>query len=154
MGRGGNASIPSTLMSEDLESRVLVISASLEQARTAVKRMFCRLWSSLIPQIPPIAVIKAFVDDTSELPSSNSIPWTIKNKYYSADVHFHLIEYAHWDPLSTRRVPAVIFVWARGQVTLFSPWSLFLLYLTPEALLLSFQPLFPIALCRTRFCAV
>jgi len=84
-------------MSEDLESRILVISASLEQARTAVK------------------LIKAFVDDTSELPSSNSIPWTIKNKYYSADVHFHLIEYAHWDPLSARRVPAVIFVWARGQ---------------------------------------
>ncbi|KAI0283911.1 hypothetical protein BGY98DRAFT_635701 [Russula aff. rugulosa BPL654] len=86
-------------MSEDLESRILVISASLDQARTAVK------------------LIKAFVDDTSEeqLPSSNSIPWTIKNKYYSADVHFHLIEYAHWDPQSTRRVPAVIFVWARGQ---------------------------------------
>jgi len=29
-------------MSEDLESRILVISASLEQARTAVKRMFRR----------------------------------------------------------------------------------------------------------------
>jgi hypothetical protein len=63
-----------------------------------------------------VAVIKAFVDDPSELPTSNIIPWTIKNKYYSADVHFHLVEFSHWNPQSALRVPAVIFVWTRGQV--------------------------------------
>jgi hypothetical protein len=63
---------------------------------------------------PP--VIKAFVDDPSELPTSDIIPWTIKNKYYSADVHFHLVEFSHWNPQSALRVPAVIFVWTRGQV--------------------------------------
>lgn len=41
--RGGkrDASVQSTLMSEDRESRILVISASLDQGRTAIKRMFC-----------------------------------------------------------------------------------------------------------------
>lgn len=36
-----DASVQSTLMSEDRESRILVISASLDQGRTAIKRMFC-----------------------------------------------------------------------------------------------------------------
>ena len=75
------------------------------------------LWGSNASEI---TVIKTFVDDPSDLPQSNDIPWTIRNKYYSADVHFQLVEYAHWDPQSARRVPAVIFVWARGQVTLLS----------------------------------
>ncbi|KAI0252375.1 hypothetical protein BJV78DRAFT_1202454 [Lactifluus subvellereus] len=86
------------MAAEDPECRILVISASLDSARAAVK------------------LIKAFVGDPSELPSSNPIPWTIKNKYYSADVHFHLVEYAHWDPQLALRVPAVIFVWTRGQL--------------------------------------
>ena len=65
-----------------------------------------------------IPVIKAFVDDPSELPTSVIIPWTIRNKYYSADVHFHLVEFAHWNPQSALRVPAIIFVWTRGQVSI------------------------------------
>ncbi|KAI0004578.1 hypothetical protein BJV74DRAFT_385226 [Russula compacta] len=86
-------------MSDHPESRILVISASLDQARAAVK------------------LIKAFVDDDdpSDLPLPDTIPWTIKNKYYSADVHFRLVEFAHWNPQSALRVPAVIFVWACGQ---------------------------------------
>ena len=39
-------------MSEGLESQILVISASLEHARTAVKRMFVVDGHYLIPQIP------------------------------------------------------------------------------------------------------
>ena len=33
-----------------------------------------------------ITVIKAFVDDAANLPTSDTIPWTIRNKYYSADM--------------------------------------------------------------------
>ncbi|KAH9080609.1 hypothetical protein EDB83DRAFT_2513577 [Lactarius deliciosus] len=86
-------------MTEDRESRILVVSATLDQAKAAVK------------------LIKLFVDDNSaDLPPSNvDIPWTIKNKYYSAEVHFHLVEYAHWDLQLACRVPAIIFVWTRGQ---------------------------------------
>ncbi|KAH9179169.1 hypothetical protein EDB89DRAFT_778347 [Lactarius sanguifluus] len=86
-------------MTEDRESRILVVSATLDQAKEAVK------------------LIKLFIDDNSaDLPTSNvDIPWTIKNKYYSAEVHFHLVEYAYWDLQLARRVPAIIFVWTRGQ---------------------------------------
>ncbi|KAH9037174.1 hypothetical protein EDB84DRAFT_1577659 [Lactarius hengduanensis] len=86
-------------MTEDRESRILVVSATLDQAKAAVK------------------LIKLFIDDNSaDLPTSDvDIPWTIKNKYYSADVHFHLVEYAYWDLQLARRVPAIIFVWTRGQ---------------------------------------
>lgn len=52
------------------------------------------------------------------MPTSDIIPWTIRNKYYSADVHFHLVEFAHWNPQSALRVPAIIFVWTRGQVSI------------------------------------
>ena len=112
-------------MSEGPESRILVISTSLDQARAAVKRMFFFVLRCVISSpehgslkcvdIHP-SVIKAFVNDSPDLPTSDTIPWTIKNKYYSADVHFRLVECAHWDPQSAHRVPAVIFVWGRGQV--------------------------------------
>ncbi|KAH8998645.1 hypothetical protein EDB92DRAFT_1836349 [Lactarius akahatsu] len=86
-------------MTEDRESQILVVSATLDQAKAAVK------------------LIKLFIDDNSaDLPTSNvDIPWTIKNKYYSAEVHFHLVEYVYWDLQLARRVPAIIFVWTRGQ---------------------------------------
>jgi hypothetical protein len=86
-------------MTEDRESRILVVSTTLDQAKTVVK------------------LIKLFVDDDSAdlHPTNVDIPWTIKNKYYSADVHFHLVEYACWDPQLAHRVPAIIFVWTRGQ---------------------------------------
>ena len=88
-----------------------------------------------------IAVIKHFVDDDSAdlHPTNVDIPWTIKNKYYSANVHFHLVEYAYWDPQLALRVPAIIFVWTRGQVILSLPFRL-------TAPLIR---LYPPALCRT-----
>ncbi len=64
-----------------------------------------------------IPVIKLSIDDdpVDLSPSNVDIPWTIKNKYYSANVHFHLVEYAYWNP-QLAHVPAIIFVWTRGQV--------------------------------------
>ncbi|KAF8272185.1 hypothetical protein EI94DRAFT_1796327 [Lactarius quietus] len=86
-------------MTEDREGRILVVSTTLDQAKAVVK------------------LIKLFVeDDSADLHSTNvDIPWAIKNKYYSAVVHFHLVEYAYWDPQLAHRVPAIIFVWTRGQ---------------------------------------
>ncbi|TFY67258.1 hypothetical protein EVG20_g3997, partial [Dentipellis fragilis] len=86
-------------MSADTSSRILVVSSSLEHARSVVRR------------------IKLVVDtdDRVDIPSSNPIPWTIANKYYTADVHFHLAEFQHWDPHTVQSVPAVIYVWQRGD---------------------------------------
>lgn len=130
-------------MPEDRESRILVVSATLDQAKAAVKRTFCdclELHLNISDVRFSVAVIKLFVDDSpADLPPSTvDIPWTIKNKYYSADVHFHLVEYAYWDPQLAFRVPAIIFVWARGQVIPFSN----LVDISLSAML---------ALCRTSF---
>ncbi|TFY59210.1 hypothetical protein EVG20_g7876 [Dentipellis fragilis] len=91
-------------MSADTSSRILVVSSSLEHARSVVRR------------------IKLVVDtdDRVDIPSSNPIPWTIANKYYTADVHFHLAEFQHWDPHTVQSVPAVIYVWQRGDVSLWT----------------------------------
>lgn len=63
-----------------------------------------------------------FPDEES---SGSTIPWKISNKYYTADVHFEGITIDQY--LSRRKefdgVPAVLFVWNRGQVrSLLSPF--------------------------------
>ncbi|KAI0304478.1 hypothetical protein B0F90DRAFT_1706129 [Multifurca ochricompacta] len=93
---------------QQLSSRILVISTSKDQARDAAK---------LIQNL----VHDDHDHDHSLLSTStlndNLIPWTIKNKYYSANVHFHLVELESGGvPLQVQvHVPAVIFVWTRGQ---------------------------------------
>ncbi|KAI0269765.1 hypothetical protein BC834DRAFT_863238 [Gloeopeniophorella convolvens] len=93
-----SCSLPTTAtMSEDASSRILVVASTMETARQGVQR------------------IKAFVGDSSDLPPSNAIPWTIRNRYYSANVHFHLAQCAPTLPQFAEPIPAVIFVWQRGQ---------------------------------------
>ena len=48
--------------------------------------------------------------------ASSSIPWTIANKYYTADVHFETRELAGFAGYHASEVPAVIYVWRRGEV--------------------------------------
>jgi len=47
------------------------------------------------------------------------IPWTISNKYYSASVHFAAHTIHGLSPHHLQNAPAVIFVWAQGEVCLF-----------------------------------
>lgn len=44
------------------------------------------------------------------------VPWKIKNKYYSADVHFIARPVKGTTPVQYQGVPAVIFAWRRGEV--------------------------------------
>jgi hypothetical protein len=44
------------------------------------------------------------------------IPWTIENKYYSADVHFAAHPMRGLAPYLLQNVPAVIFVWGSDEV--------------------------------------
>ena len=47
------------------------------------------------------------------------VPWTIVNKYYSADVHFQIQTVNDWGAeLACWHAPAVIFVWTHGEVRL------------------------------------
>ena len=50
--------------------------------------------------------------------SSTSIPWTIVNKYYTADVHFEPHGFEHFRALHAVGVPAIIYVWGPGEVSL------------------------------------
>lgn len=49
--------------------------------------------------------------------SSTSVPWTIVNKYYTADVHFETHEFEHFRVHHAIGVPAVIYVWGPGEVS-------------------------------------
>ncbi len=51
--------------------------------------------------------------------SSTSIPWTITNKYYTADVHFETHEFEQFRVHHAVGVPAIIYVWGPGEVRLF-----------------------------------
>jgi hypothetical protein len=64
----------------------------------------------------------AAVEPTSNPEASSmpvKIPWTISNKYYSADVHFAAHTVHGLSPHHLKNVPAVIFVWGQGEVCLF-----------------------------------
>ncbi|KAH7912547.1 hypothetical protein BJ138DRAFT_1083423 [Hygrophoropsis aurantiaca] len=49
--------------------------------------------------------------------SEEDIPWKITNKYYSADVSFHIRQLSTWIPAYSQldSIPAVVFVWVDGE---------------------------------------
>jgi len=47
---------------------------------------------------------------------SMKIPWTIENRYYSADVHFAVHPMRGLAPYMLQNVPAIIFVWESNKV--------------------------------------
>ncbi|OCB84981.1 hypothetical protein A7U60_g7935 [Sanghuangporus baumii] len=79
--------------------RIVVVSSSLETSREIAHR------------------IKALSgDNTSESPSSSEvIHWTIKNKYYTAPVHFHPIHLEGLEFIELDDVPAVIYAWKENE---------------------------------------
>ncbi|KAF5360370.1 hypothetical protein D9756_004916 [Leucocoprinus leucothites] len=48
-------------------------------------------------------------------PGLLKIPWTIENKYYSADVHFAVHPMRGLAPYLLQNIPAIIFVWASNE---------------------------------------
>ncbi|KAH8825254.1 hypothetical protein DL96DRAFT_1737852 [Flagelloscypha sp. PMI_526] len=57
------------------------------------------------------------ISQPSDSPSASSskVPWTISNKYYSADVHFAAHSIKGLAPYHVQNVPAVLFVWSKGE---------------------------------------
>ena len=63
--------------------------------------------------------IKALAGDTSDVPANSEvIHWTIKNKYYTAPVHFHPIHLEGLESIDLDDVPAVIYAWNGQEVRL------------------------------------
>ncbi|OCH90911.1 hypothetical protein OBBRIDRAFT_887349 [Obba rivulosa] len=84
--------------------RILVVSSTTEQARQFVQRVKI-LSTPDLSELPP--------HDTED--SSNQIPWTIANKYYTAEVHFEYHAFKDFGARHAVGVPAVIYTWAAGE---------------------------------------
>ncbi|KAJ6605683.1 hypothetical protein B0H10DRAFT_1886599 [Mycena sp. CBHHK59/15] len=95
--------------------RILTVSSSLERAVGLVHRIR-NVRKSGDGEAPPTPA--ASTSNSAPGPAlgqSTQIPWTLANKYYSADVHFAAHTIAGLSPHTVQNVPALIFVWARGE---------------------------------------
>ncbi|EMD40108.1 hypothetical protein CERSUDRAFT_81390 [Gelatoporia subvermispora B] len=89
-------------MADTAGSRILIVSSTTEQARQFVQRVKA-LSTPDVPELPQ-------ADQ-----SSNQIPWTISNKYYTAEVHFEYHAFSEFGARHAVGVPAVIYTWAAGE---------------------------------------
>ncbi|KAI0826778.1 hypothetical protein BC628DRAFT_1410008 [Trametes gibbosa] len=121
-------------MSDAAGCRILVISPSASRAHQFVERMHhFHIASSTdtkerVPGAttalaiepagslsPSVSSTRGGSTDPLSAGSSTSIPWTIANKYYTADVHFETHEFEHFRVHHAIGVPAVIYVWGHGE---------------------------------------
>lgn len=132
-------------MSNTAACRILVVSPTLDRAKELIQRMFhptLRLtWipSSMIcigvkdlsdsqhgtNKIPSTSTLTKSVEPSGETSSSDasasSIPWTITNKYYTANIHFETHTFEQFGSHHASGVPAVIYVWSHGEVSILPP---------------------------------
>ncbi|KAJ7288243.1 hypothetical protein C8J57DRAFT_1445663 [Mycena rebaudengoi] len=97
--------------------RILTVSSSLERAVALIDRVR-NLRKPGQPAPPPAAAPPSSsgpAAQSSGLGQSTRIPWTLSNKYYSADVHFAAHTVTGLGAHAVRNVPAVLFVWAKGE---------------------------------------
>ncbi|KAI0755231.1 hypothetical protein C8Q80DRAFT_419454 [Daedaleopsis nitida] len=119
-------------MSDQASCRILVVSPSAARALQFVERVQALSDSldgpagktdekdagtdkrkQIDAQRPPTSVSTS--SDPLAAGSSTSIPWTITNKYYTADVHFETHEFAQFRVHHAIGVPAIIYVWGPGE---------------------------------------
>ncbi|KAI0953567.1 hypothetical protein AcW1_007748 [Taiwanofungus camphoratus] len=89
-------------MSDAAGCRILVISSTIEQAQQFVQR------------IKALSANRTF-DILSLDAASITTPWTIVNKYYTAEVHFEALVFQEFKARYAIGVPAVIYVWKHGE---------------------------------------
>ncbi|KAI0328906.1 hypothetical protein GY45DRAFT_1372025 [Cubamyces sp. BRFM 1775] len=113
-------------MSDTAGCRILVISPSATRALQFVERVQALSGSRTASTSDSVAIgydAKTELDvgtlggnkDPLSIGSSSTIPWTIINKYYTADVHFQTHEFEHFRVHQAIGVPAVIYVWGPGE---------------------------------------
>jgi len=71
------------------------------------------------------------IDTSTTAEEPLTIPWTIVNRYYSAEVHFSVrtVEGLASSPgLLATSAPALVYVWVEGEVSSFSYLLLFILW--------------------------
>ncbi|KAK0503927.1 hypothetical protein EDD18DRAFT_481625 [Armillaria luteobubalina] len=87
--------------------RILTVSPSLDVS------------VSLVQQIQRLSQPPSLSDSTNSLIVTNEtekhLPWTISNKYYTAEVHFLARQIKGLAPYHLQGIPALIFVWEKGE---------------------------------------
>ncbi|KAI0726452.1 hypothetical protein C8Q72DRAFT_954049 [Fomitopsis betulina] len=87
-------------MAESADCRILVISPSIEQAQRFIQR---------------VQELSGSISPATSSSSENIVPWTIVNKYYTADVHLHMRTFNEFRISHADGAPAVVYVWEHGQ---------------------------------------
>ncbi|KAI0662215.1 hypothetical protein C8Q70DRAFT_875036, partial [Cubamyces menziesii] len=100
-------------MSDTAGCRILVISPSATRALQFVERV--QALSASRGDRTSVNIPVGGDKGPLSVDSSSSIPWTIVNKYYTADVHFETHEFEHFRVQHAIGVPAVIYVWGPGE---------------------------------------
>ncbi|KAG1822828.1 uncharacterized protein BJ212DRAFT_830260 [Suillus subaureus] len=79
----------------------------------------CRILALSSSKDDTLQFLQRLVQSDPSIPTDNSsiIPWTIANKYYTADVHFELHHLPDWIPNNheLESVPAVVYTWTVGE---------------------------------------
>ncbi|KAJ8080493.1 hypothetical protein PM082_017326 [Marasmius tenuissimus] len=97
------------MLSSGPSCRILTVASTLERAVDLVEQIQALSPSKPSNTDPPVE------GKDSENGDGKSIPWTISNKYYSADVHFWARPIKGLAPYHLQEVPAVIFAWSKGN---------------------------------------
>ncbi|KAJ3851396.1 hypothetical protein EV368DRAFT_43219 [Lentinula lateritia] len=80
--------------------RILTLCSSLDRAVSFVQRL---------------KLMQHDEQSTKDSFDEKALPWTISNKYYSAQVHFLARTVKGLAPFHLKNVPAVIFIWEKGH---------------------------------------
>ncbi|KAF8073743.1 hypothetical protein FPV67DRAFT_1446621 [Lyophyllum atratum] len=102
----------------NLSCRILVISSTIEQAKSCIHRI--QNQRELQSSPPSSEAVNETIPASDPFGSSSGlikIPWTITNRYYSALVHFAAHAMHGLSPHQVQNIPAVVFVWSAGEST-------------------------------------
>ncbi|TCD66606.1 hypothetical protein EIP91_001115 [Steccherinum ochraceum] len=112
-------------MSHTAASRILVISSTLDQAQDFVERIkdISHSRSGINSSNGPLTSSSDIGQNASDTSGNEvaltegslSIPWTIVNKYYTADVHFETRLLREVRGHHVEGVPAVVYVFSTGE---------------------------------------
>ncbi|KAJ7025327.1 hypothetical protein C8F04DRAFT_1128524 [Mycena alexandri] len=97
--------------------RILTVASTLDRAVSLVDRVrsLRKPGPASTSVLEPAQPAPTPQPNASGLGESTRIPWTLSNKYYSADVHFAAHTITGLSPHVVRNVHAVIFVWSKGD---------------------------------------
>ncbi|KAK0187898.1 hypothetical protein F5146DRAFT_1061246 [Armillaria mellea] len=94
-------------MKDTPSCRILTVSPSLDVSVNLVQQI------QRLSQPPSLSDSSPTLNVTND--TEKHLPWTISNKYYTAEVHFLARQIKGLAPYHLQGIPALIFVWEKGE---------------------------------------